>query len=462
MEEKQEIQEAIDQEDIHFLVDFLFGYKLTETQGEIVAAIAFSKYKKLSISAMTRYGKSFCVAIGIAIFIILNENKKIAFIAPNADQAEILRNYMAELIVKCSILLDLAELESDGDKSKKLIKEASRRRQTFRNGCEYRVFSAHGTAERIMGFGSNVLVLDEFALISRTAWAKIVRMLGDDPENAILIELFNPWDRDTIAFDHSIDPKFKKFHIGYEIGLEESRTTEEFIEDRRKDLTPIEFTVLYESKFPTEAEDSIFSLVHIQTAITSDINLSENYTKRIIGLDVGDKGVDKTAIFQAFWHENVYHITDVYFENKSENMEIVGRIIDFIRKYPEGDKIEVNVDCIGVGVGVVSRLKEVIKIQQLKNVKVIPCHYGEQAIAKDKYANKKAENYFRLRSLFRDGMIKIPDHKDLIKQLMAMKWSFNSSSKIRIDDPEGYSPDFADGLVYTIFKGKQEFAYLFG
>lgn len=62
---------------------------------------------------MTRYGKSVCVAIGVALYIWLHKDKKIAVIAPQNDQASIIRNYIAELIVCSSRLSDLLQIERD-------------------------------------------------------------------------------------------------------------------------------------------------------------------------------------------------------------------------------------------------------------------------------------------------------------------------------------------------------------
>lgn len=153
------VYDALKKRDVRFLAKQLFDFELTPTQEKIVRWIAFSEYKRINISACTRFGKTQMVAIGIALYIILNPKmKRIAFIAPNSEQAKIIRDYLASLIVYCPILFDLAELDSSEDKTPKLVREASRQRQTFKNGCEYRVFSAHGDATRLMGFGASVIV----------------------------------------------------------------------------------------------------------------------------------------------------------------------------------------------------------------------------------------------------------------------------------------------------------------
>lgn len=415
---------------------------LTPSQEEIVRKVAFGESRRLNISAFTRYGKTQCVALGVGLFILFNKNKKIVFLAPQREQAEILRDYMSELIIACSLLAEMAELEGGG--IERLRREASKRRQTFKNGCEYRILSAFGEAKQVMGHGGNMVIIDEAGLISNEAYMKITRMLGDDAENSILIELYNPWTRDSIAYKHAISENFETIRIPWQIGIKEGRITKDFVDERREEMSPLAFTILYDSKFPEESEDQLISYAHIKKAV----NKWGQFTKidqTIIGCDVADKGMDRTVIMLARKQENKYRIESIYSEPKSENTAVAGRIIDMQQKF---NAQLVNVDAIGVGVGVVSMLKEK-KPHHL--VKINPCHYGEAAIKKDKFVNKKAEQYWRLRSLFEEGMISIPDEQKLIDELISMRWEHSSSGKVKIIDPDK-SPDFADALVYTCWQ----------
>ncbi len=42
-----------------------------------------------------------------------------------------------------------------------------------------------------------------------------------------------------------------------------------------------------------------------------------------------------------------------------------------------------------------------------------------------------------------------------------MKWELTSTEKKRVVDPEDYSPDWADALVYLIWKDSSELAFAF-
>ena len=488
---KEIVRNLIKSKDVYWLSRLLFHIELSGKQREIVRLISFEEHRRISISAMTRYGKTLAVANGVALYILLHKNKRIALIAPQHEQAEILRNYLSELILKCPILLNLADLSVTG--YERLRKEASRRRLTFKNGCEYQIFSAQGEAERLMGFGADLIIVDEACLVSRTAYSKIMRMLGDDPEHSILIELYNPWTKDSKAYEHSIDPDFYTIRIDWKTALREGRTTESFINEQRKELTPIEFHILYESEFPEDEEDTIFTFSEINRAINNNISIVKEFrglvkekdlllSKKIptqkeqqrlteiknklaefefiISCDVADKGIDESVIFWGVRKGNLYEVEGCYSEAISDNMAITGKIIRFWKeKVPKDIKSKIIVDTIGVGVGVVSRLKEIIRTENLKT-RVIPAHFGEQAIKKDKYLNKKAENYFRLKSLMEDDLIKILDLKKLRRDLSLMKFELSSNGKIKIIDPEK-SPDYSDALVFFIWKGNKGLSFNF-
>lgn len=468
------LKTVIKNKDVKFLCKYFFNEDISPLQEKLIRKITFEESKKLSVCAMTRWGKSFCISRGIGLFIMLNSNKKIFFLAPTSEQSLILRDYLAELVYKCPSLKDIAHLDTGGED--KIKKHTSRSRQTFSNGSEYRVFTTHGNADGLMGhglgFNGGILVLDEACLISEDARAKINRMLGDNPEKSMVVELYNPWTRDNKAFDHSIDNEWEFFHVGWEDAIEDGRITKDFIEEQRKELTPLEFCVLYESRFPEQSEDSIFSLDKINEAIKrfDEVPKSETGTV-IIAADIGDKGLDSTVILTGKFvkpskHDPnpppPYRILDIYSEPISDNMAVAGRILATLREHYRVDReFQIKIDCIGVGTGVVSRVREYVIENKLKNVEVHGCHYGEKAdLQPERFLNKKAMNYFKLKELFEEGKIVIPNHKQLVKELVSMKWKFNSSSKIQIVDPDK-SPDYADALVYFIFYTKPKWkAYI--
>ena len=461
---KNPLKEVIKNEDVKFLCKYLFKVTLTRKQEEIVRIIAYSKHRRVAVNCMTRYGKSYCVALGVALFILFNSDKKVAIIAPTLDQTTILRNYFGELIVQCPLLADIVDIERDNS-IMRLKREASRKRLTFKNGIEVRILSAHGEAQGLMGFGADVVIKDESCLINNIANTKIMRMLGDNAEKAILIELANPWDKDNKYYEHWNSDRYHKIHVGWRDAISEGRVTKDFIDEMREELTPLEFSVLYESKFPDEGEDSLFSFAKINKMFENELNIKG---QKIISCDVADKGLDRTVIMRGYKQDNKYKVVEVYSEAKSDNMTIANKIIDWHKEF-KADVI--NIDTIGVGTGVVSRVKEVLGGS---GVKINACHFGEKPEedyhptsdkaleSKSRFSNKKAQQYFKLRDLIHDECIDVPFEIKLKTELMNMKWELNPSGKIKILDPEDKSPDFADSLVYFIWGGELETGFFFG
>ena len=79
---KQTIKQILRNKDAPLLTKRLFNVNLTKKQIDIVQSIAFPDNKRVVISCMTRYGKSFCVSIGVLIFMLYQRNKKILLLSP--------------------------------------------------------------------------------------------------------------------------------------------------------------------------------------------------------------------------------------------------------------------------------------------------------------------------------------------------------------------------------------------
>lgn len=289
---------------------------------------------------------------------------------------------------------------------------------------------------------NGVLVRDECCLFSAEADTKSMRMLGDDPENTMLVEMANPWNIDNLYYLHWNDEKFKQFHIDYPLAIQEGRTTEEFVDERRRELTSLEFQVLYESRFPDQSEDALFSRRWIDRAVSLDLDVEPKEV--IVSCDIADKGLDKTVIMVLYSDGINYKLVYIYAEDKSEQADVVDRILQ-IRK--EFNATRIHVDSIGIGVGAVSMLRRYI--DHPKTV-IEGCNFASAARDKKRFLNIKSEMYFRLAKLMELGRVDIPDQPELISQLASIEWD-GTTGRNKIIDPKK-SPDFADALVYGIWQ----------
>ena len=431
------IETLLKEKNVRALAYALFGVMLKPSQEEIVRNIAFKENKKTVISAYTRYGKSYSVALGICMYILFYENKRINLIAPTGDQSQILRNYITGFILECNELSSIIDIELSRDVDK-LKKEVSKKRITFKNGCELRVFSASGTGERLMGWGGDLIVLDESCLVNPEVYrTKISRMLGDNPDTMI-VEIGNPFTRDYHMYEHWIDPSWHQIHIDWKKGLEEERIVKAFLEEQRSLLTPNEFKVLYDAEFPEDSEDTLIRYNWIETAMKKD-SIGDGVL--IAGLDVAELGNDLTVLTICRVKDNNYEILSIDQWKKQDTMTTVNKVINKIDK-----NMLINVDSTGVGRGVYDRLNELG--YNAREIKV-----GRTAISdKDRFQNQKADFFWAMREAFEQERIKIIKEPELISQLNNMKYDITTAGKIKIIDPDTKSPDYADSLMLCFAK----------
>jgi hypothetical protein len=161
-------------------------------------------------------------------------------------------------------------------------------------------------------------------------------------------------------------------------------------------------------------------------------------TYPIHSLDVAEKGVDLTILTDAITDGENYQVTKQTWIKvpNGDTMLTANRVAQLV---PKEDKL--NVDSIGVGAGVYSRLKEL-------GYKVVSIRVGESpTLNPERFDNLKAQKWWELRTLFEKKKIGIINELKLMTQLSQMGYELTNKGKIKIVDPEGKSPDYADSLM---------------
>lgn len=186
----------------------------------------------------------------------------------------------------------------------------------------------------------------------------------------------------------------------------------------------------------------------------------------IQGVDVARFGSDSTVI-QPRWGA-VIGLADVY--HKEDTMETAGRVWARLLNIPTES---VHVDVIGLGAGVVDRLRELQREKQALGTQqwtqvlavnvAVPASEQPKALEQMEFANRRAELYWKLRDMFEDGEIYImPDEngkepEDLMDELSSIQYKFQGN-KIYIEEKAEMkkrllkSPDRADALMLTLDK----------
>lgn len=192
-----------------------------------------------------------------------------------------------------------------------------------------------------------------------------------------------------------------------------------------------------------EAGDFLFKYKDIKNAIERDVE--DDDKTRVMGLDISRFGGDSTVACIREGSKVIWIETWM----KSDLMTTTGKAINLIQRFnPDA----VNIDVIGIGSGVVDRLKE-------QKFAVNGVNVAEAATDKLKYANLRAEAYWQLAHRFQEGRISIPDDLELIAQTSSIKYKFDSHGRLQVESKEdakrrgNKSPDKTDALMLAFMEG---------
>ena len=198
-------------------------------------------------------------------------------------------------------------------------------------------------------------------------------------------------------------------------------------------------------EFPLADDDTIVPFHLVDAAVHRDIEPDEQATV-IWGLDVARFGSDKTALAKRQGNT----ITEINSWQGLDLMQTVGRVKAEYDGLPLSVRpSEIMVDVIGMGGGVVDRLREL-------GLPVRGINVAESPSMKDTYTNLRAELWFKMRGWLEQRGAKLPRNEQLIAELTSIRYSFVSSGKMKAEGKDDMrkrglaSPDLADAVCLTL------------
>lgn len=421
----------------------------TEGQLEIFWCIVFRPSTRAQIICSTQYGKSLFVALACIVVSCIQE-EVISVVAPSSEKAKIIMRYYIEHIGDHKLFMEKLDAHTKLDR---LRQEESKDRIMLRNGGGIFVVSANAgnskkTLEAAMGFGSKIVVGDEYCLIPDETEATIFRMIAGKGPQAFYCKIGNPFYREE-PNSHFYktwveDNVYYKVFIDYKQALAEGRYTEFFIKEAREKP---QFAVLFECKFPDPGtmDDDGYTSILTETEIEQAQDEAQEIPfagTKMLGSDCCEgKGQDAAA--------NVLrgmNVAECLFEsNTVDEMQHAGQIVRDMEDN-KVDPLNVAIDANGPGGGIVSRIREQKRAVQGINT-------AEKAFDHKRYFNKRAEGFWLVRQWIKNGG-KLKPHKRW-KEGKHIKYKVHSSGRIIIkskDDmrKEGIpSPDLWDALMHT-------------
>ncbi len=168
----------------------------------------------------------------------------------------------------------------------------------------------------------------------------------------------------------------------------------------------------------------------------------------VIGVDVARFGSDRTVVLMRRGDT----VVSIRAFSRIDTMAAAGQVMVAVREHRPD---LVNVDAIGVGAGLADRLRE-------QGVPARGVNVAEKPRRDKTCANLRAEGYQSLAQRFRDRRIRIPRDAELISELAALRYEYDSRGRLLIESKANMkkrgvgSPDKADALMLAFLDERGE------
>jgi hypothetical protein len=206
-------------------------------------------------------------------------------------------------------------------------------------------------------------------------------------------------------------------------------------------------------EFPQADDDTVIPMELIRAAVDRDVALTAS-EPIIWGLDVARFGGDNSALCVRQGN-TVFEITSFA---SMDLMQLCGLIKN---RYDDATVLErpqeILVDVIGIGAGVVDRLRE-------QNLPVRGINVSESSSVKKNYLNLRADLWFAIKDWLAQRDCRLPIDDELASELAAPLYKYTSTGKIKIESKDEMrkrgikSPDKADALALTMASSAASFS----
>lgn len=265
-------------------------------------------------------------------------------------------------------------------------------------------------------------------------------------ENAVTLLLGNPTKGSGFFYDthHRLRGSWKTLRVSCH---DSPRVSKEYIAEiaARYGEDSNVYRVRVLGAFPREDDDTIISLDLAESAVNRDVETNPN-APVVWGVDVARFGNDKSALAK----RQANQLMETVRRWKGlDLMQLTGAIkAEWDALSPSERPVEILVDSIGLGSGVVDRLRELDLPARGVNVSEAPA-------MTETYANLRAELWYKARGWLAGLDSRLPTDEELTAELVTPKYKFTSNGKIQVESKEEMkrrglpSPDAADAFVLT-------------
>jgi len=283
-------------------------------------------------------------------------------------------------------------------------------------------------------------ILDEYAQIKPELWNEVIRpALADRQGWAVFIG--TPKGQNQFYEMYQRAQRDKEWYCCLYRVDESGVLPPEEISDMKKDMTDQAIRQELYCDFSASASDVVISIDLVTEAAARELTADAVQGQPVImGVDVARFGDDATVITV---RQGLHCKPQAVFRGL-DTMQAADRVIVAIAEHkPQA----VFVDVGAMGAGVIDRLRQL-------RYNVTEVNFAGAAMDSERYANRRAEMYFKLREWLTGGGA-IPNEPTLKSELSVVEYKFQPSGKIILEPKEkvkekiGKSPDLADSLALT-------------
>lgn len=294
--------------------------------------------------------------------------------------------------------------------------------------------------DALRGIYLDGVILDEYADIKPELWGGVIRpALADRQGWAVFIGTPKGQNQFYEMYQHA--EKSAGWYSCIYRADESGVLPPEELADMKAQMTDMEIRQELLCDFTASAEDVVMPIDLITEAAEREPgDDAAAGAPVILGVDVARFGDDRTVIVVRQGVE----IKEVRTYSQMSTMDTASAIIAC---YTEFSPEAAFIDAGAMGAGVIDRLRQL-------GYTPTEINFGGAALNPKRYANIRAEMYFKCREWLEHGGA-LPNQSELKTELSTVEYRFNAAGKILLESKEhlkerlGKSPDLADALVLT-------------
>lgn len=308
----------------------------------------------------------------------------------------------------------------------------------YPNGGQVRLYGADNP-DSLRGIYLDGAVNDEHAQQDPTVWPEIIRPALTDRQGWATF-IGTPKGRDAFyrIWREAETDNLGWYAAKFPVSLTKIIPEEELANARRM-MSAAQYAREFECSFDEPDVDQFIDSLTVDAARNREV---QGFGPRLLGVDVARHGDDRTVVI--FRNGDKVSEEDITIWRGIDLMQTAGRVAEIIaQKRPQ----KVFVDGVGVGGGVVDRLKQL-------GFSVVDVNAGGVAVHEDRFFNLRAEMWGKMREWLKDKG-SVPKRDDLADDLMAPSYEYDARNRLKLEKKEDMkarglpSPDIADALALT-------------